>query len=231
MSRYRTTWGIWCQFVMCWGLINMACKQPMAPQNDYSDYYVPVETLPGEGVVYRYRSILDSLAPPEIWKHTRLGPGRLESINYAPDGSTILRQYDRVVATGVLTDSLILFVADSTGIRSPVKVNVISPYRFPFQPVDSSKVWLSHMEWFQPADSLRIVFQRRRQLDADTIWHHKGNEVPAVRFKVEDTFETEEVGWTSSTWNGVEIYAKGIGLVYYKRRISDEIVLEYVLQE
>jgi hypothetical protein len=216
---------------MCCVLINTACKQADEPINDYTDYYIPVSTLPGEGAVYNYRSVNDSLAPPEIWKHTRLGPDRLESINYTPDGFPILRQYDRIVPTGVLTDSLILLLADGTGSRVPVHAKILSPYRFPFQPGDTSKVWLTKMDWFQSADSLHYVLQRRRQFEADTIWNHKGKTIPAVRFKVEDTLETEAVGWTTSSWTGIEIYAKGIGLVYYKRRITDGMVLEFALEE
>ena len=231
MSRYHTRWGIWCQIVMCLGLINTACKQAEEPINDYSAYYIPISTLPGEGATYRYRNMADSLSPPEIWKHTRLGPDRLESINYTLDGMWILRQYDRYVPSGVMTDSLFMFLADGTGSRASTKAKVVSPNRFPFQPGDTSMVWLHQLEWIQPADSLRVVLQRRRQFEADTIWNYKGKTIPAVRFKVKDTLETEEVGWTSSSWTGVEVYAKGIGLIYYKRHISNDMVLEYALEE
>jgi hypothetical protein len=45
--------------------------------------------------------------------------------------------------------------------------------------------------------------------------------------RTEDTFETESVGWTNSAWTGEEIYAMHKGLVYYKRKISDDMTLEF----
>jgi hypothetical protein len=58
-----------------------------------------------------------------------------------------------------------------------------------------------------------------------------GLSIPAVRFRTEDTFETESAGWTTSTWTGEEIYAWHKGLVYYKRNISGDMILEFALRE
>jgi len=231
MIRYHTTLGILCQFVMCLGLINTSCKSPEAPPEDYSGYYLPVETFPDEGSVYTYRNLTDTFAPPEIWRHTRIGEGLIESLNYGPDGEVVQRQYERVVHNGVFTDSLHLFYMDTSGVRKQINVSILSGSRFPFQPGDSTKVWLTHLEWNQPQDSLRIVLQRRRRFLEDTTWALKGKDIPAVRFRTEDTFETERDGWTSSTWTGEEIYALGVGLVYYKRRISEQLSLEFELEE
>ena len=57
-----------------------------------------------------------------------------------------------------------------------------------------------------------------------------GKSIPAIRFSTDDTFETERDGWTSTTWSGEEIYARGIGLVYYRRKISDQLSLEFSLE-
>ncbi|MFZ1561631.1 MAG: hypothetical protein WAT37_16975 [Saprospiraceae bacterium] len=114
--------------------------------------------------------------------------------------------------------------------RKPIRVKILSPHRLPFQPGDSTKVWLTHLEWNQPLDSLHIVLQRRRRFVGDITWEMDGKSIPAIRFRTEDTFETERDGWTSSTWSGEEIYARGIGLVYYRRKISDMLSLEFELQ-
>ena len=88
---------------------------------------------------------------------------------------------------------------------------------------DSSKVWLTHLEWYQPEDSLHIVLQRRRRYIGPTRRMDHGRAIPAVRFQTEDTFETEAVGWTTSTWTGEEIYALHLGLVHYQREIADRL--------
>ena len=229
MIRYHTTWVILCQIVMCLGLINTACTPSVEAPTDYSSYYFPIESFPEGGMVYRYRNLRDPEAEPEVWRHIPRGPGLVESINYGSGEEIALRQFDKIVNNGVMTDSLLLYSQDTTGRQREIKVKVISPHRFPFQPGDSTKVWLTHLDWYQPEDSLHIVLQRRRRFAGDTTWTSDGKTIPAVRFRTEDTFETEEAGWTSSTWSGEEIYAKGIGLVYYKRKISEEMVLEFEL--
>jgi len=231
MIRYHTTLGILCQFVMCLGIINTSCTSLDKKPTDYSAYYLPVEALPEEGSVYTYRNLTDTTAGPEIWRHRRKGDGLIESINYGPDGEVVQRQYDRVVYNGVFTDSLQLYYVDTAGIRNQINVAILSGSRFPFQPGDSTKVWLTHLDWKQPQDSLHIVLQRRRKCIGDTTWVFNGKTIPAVRFRTEDTFETERDGWTTSVWTGEEIYAKGIGLVYYKRRIADKLSLEFELEE
>jgi hypothetical protein len=230
MIRYHTTLGILCQFVMCLGLINTCCKQSASPPVDYSGYYLPLDDFPAEGLVYTYRNLSDTSAGPEIWRHIKRGDGQIESINYGPQEEIVQRQFEKITSNGVMTDSLLLYFADSTGTRTPISVLILAPNKFPFNPGDSTKVWLTHLEWNQPQDSLHIVLQRRRRFKEDTTWSSHGKTVPAVRFTTEDTFETESDGWTTSTWTGEEVYAQGIGLVYYRRDISGQLSLEFELE-
>ena len=229
MIRYRTTWANTCQIVIGLLIFFLGCTPGKEPETGLSAYYFPIETFPPEGATYIFQNRLDSLADPEIWKYRKTGPGRMVSINMDAEGNELLYQYDRVVPNGIVTDSLILLFQDSLGQKQKLPVKVISPNRFPFDAVDSSKVWLTHLDWYQPEDSLHVVLERRRRFMGYTEWVKDGKAVPAVRFRTEDKFETERDGWTTSMWSGEEIYAKGIGLVYYKRHISDQMVLEFGL--
>jgi hypothetical protein len=231
MIRYHTTWLIMRQIVMLLGLVLLAFTSCKREERDLSAYFFQVDDFPPTGLTYIYANKLDSLADPEIWHFQKIAPGRMESINYGPDHNIVQQQYDRFVPNGVLTDSLVLFSTDSTGQRRRIPVKVISPNRFPFDAVDSSKVWLTHLDWYQPGDSLHIVLQRRRRFMGHTEWVDHGKSIPAIRFRTEDSFETESVGWTSSAWTGEEVYALHKGLVYYKRKISSEMTLEYELKE
>jgi len=192
-------------------------------------------------MVYTYRNVRDPEGKPEIWRHVRLGDQKLESTNFnliydfdnanpVPDTVFVQRQYDRMASNGVITDSLVLFTEDSTGLVSSIPVHIKSPNRFPFIPVDSSNIWLTHMEWLQPEDSLHVNLQRRRRFMGHTTWTNKGISYPAVRFRTDDTFETERDGWTITSWTGEEIYALNIGLVYYKRNITPELKVEFELE-
>ena len=230
MIRYHTTWVIMRQIVMLFGLFIWACSPGKEEMTDLSAYFFQIDDFPSSGLTYSYANKLDSLADPEIWHFQKAGPGRMESINYGPGGNIVQQQYDRFVPNGVLTDSLVLFSTDSMSRAVRIPVKVISPNRFPFD-ADSTKVWLTHLDWYQPEDSLHIVLQRRRKFMGHVEWMDHGKPVPAIRFRTEDTFETESVGWTTSNWTGEEIYALHKGLVYYKRKISNELTLEFELQD
>lgn len=229
MIRYRTTWTLLCQIVMCWGLINISCKRPEKPASDYRDYYFPLDSIPAEGMRYVYQNLRDPSGPTEEWRHRQIAENRLESLNMDMNGDVVQKQYDQIVSNGVITDSLVLFYSDSLGNRSATRVKIHSPHRFPFVPGDSTNAWLTHLEWWQPMDSLHVVLQRRRYFLSDTIWKWNGQSYPAVRFKTKDTFETERDGWTTSEWTGEEWYAQSLGLVYYRRDVSSQLVLEFTL--
>jgi hypothetical protein len=219
-----------CHIVMYLGVFMISCGKPAQQVNDLSAYYFPIDAFPAQGMLYTYHNLVDTSAEREVWRHIKKADGLLESINYNSDQEVVQKQYDRIVTNGVITDSLLLFFEDSMGLTQYRQVNMISPHRFPFDPGDSSKVWLTHLEWWQPEDSLHVVLQRRRRFAGPTIWNDHGKSVPAVKFRTEDRFETERDGWTTTEWTGEEIYALHIGLVYYRRDISDQLKLEFELE-
>jgi hypothetical protein len=196
----------------------------------FADYYLPLDSVGSGGMQYSYRSLSDRALAREVWQHIKTAEGLVTSINYDHRQQVVQKQYERIVANGVLIDSLILYDHDSLGNVDPYPVRVFSPHRFPFNVVDSTQVFLTHLEWWQPGDSLHIVLQRRRRFLGDTTWQWKGETIPAVRFHTDDQLETEEVGWTTSAWRGEEIYAAKIGLVYYRREISKHLVIEFELE-
>lgn len=229
MIRYRSTCGILCQFVMCLLIFPYSCMRPDDRIEDLSDYYLPYEALDGKGTEYLYRNLVDTTLGHEVWRHIKTSEGHITSINYDLRQQVAQKQYERVVKNGVLIDSLHLFFYDSLGRTISYPVRVLSPHRFPFQVRDTTQVWLTHFEWWQPGDSLHVVLERRRGFSENTIWKFDGKTIPAVRFRTVDKFETERDGWSTSVWTGEEVYAKGIGLVYYKRNISKDLYLEFEL--
>lgn len=232
MIRYRTTWVVLCQFVMVLTASLIGCKQPVekaAEPGGLAAYYYPVESFPPEGMTYTYRNKVDSSAYPEVWRYQWLSPGRMLSTNYDGAGREVLQQYDRIVDNGVLTDSFHFVLFDSTQQKHLIRAKVIKPNRFPFHAKDSSMTWATRLDWHQPVDSLRIVLERRRKYAGPAEWQFNGEKIPAVRFVTEDLLETERDGWTTSVWPGEELYAKGYGLVYYKRAINEGMTIEFEL--
>jgi len=215
---------------MCLSIFLASCRSPAKKPEDLSIYYLPISSFSKKGMVYSYRNVLDTAATREVWQHTLTSEGHITSINYNSNQQVVQKQYEKWVENGVLIDSLILFFPLDSVTRQQIRVKVISTNKFPFDAVDSSKVWLTKFEWWQPGDSLHVVLERRRRYMGHTTWLSDGKPIPAIRFKAEDKFETEEVGWTTSEWSGEEIYAKDIGLVHYTRNISPELKVEFELE-
>ncbi|MEO6130630.1 MAG: hypothetical protein ABIQ02_02195 [Saprospiraceae bacterium] len=178
---------------------------------------------------YSYRNIIDTSADQEIWEHTLTSKNHITSINYDSRQQVVQKQYEQIDYNGLIIDSLVLYSYPVSGSVQRIPVKVLSASKFPFDAMDSSKVWLTKLEWWQPGDSLHIILERRRRFLGPATWVHDGKIIPAIRFRTEDKFETEDAGWTTSEWTGEEIYALGIGLVHYSRNISDKLHLEYDL--
>ena len=231
MIRYRSTWDILCQFVMCLSLFLASCAKQAENPEDLSGFYFPIESLDSAGTIYSYRSLVDTNLANELWLHVRSSEGHLTSINYDENERVLLKQYERRVANGILLDSLHFYMYDTIGRSIAFPVRVLSPHRFPFNAKDSTQVWLTHLEWWEPGDTTHVVLQRRRRFLGDTTWQWQGKNLQAKRFRLEDKFETEKVGWTTAEWRGEEIYAKNIGLVYYRRNITAQMTVEFQLDQ
>lgn len=229
MIRYRTTGRALCHFVICTMILLASCADQSDQLPDLADYYLPYGEFPPGGMRYTYTSLVDTALEAEVWEHVKTDDDRITSSNYDHLGNVVQKQFERVVDNGVLIDSLVLYYKDDST-DEQIPVNVLSPHRFPFDAVDSAQVWLTHLEWWQPGDSLHVVLERRRRFFGDTTFILNGEKLPAVLFKTHDKFETERDGWTSSEWSGEEIYVKGIGLAYYRRDISEQMKLEFKLE-
>ena len=76
--------------------------------------------------------------------------------------------------------------------------------------------------------SLAQLIKNRHFMGEDT-YTYKGESLPCVRFFNRELLEIEEVGFQEVTYNSVELYAKHIGLVYFKKEIEGNVVQEYEL--
>lgn len=203
-----------------------ACT-PSQREISVAEYYYPLTNPDTDGVMYVFQNVSDSLGAGERWRIRWLNENVLLSENVDADGQVILRQRERRVATGILMDSLVFF-SNTKGLP-PVQARIHDGNRLPFTVTDTAAVYLTHLEWWQPDDSLHLVLKRRRKFAGDTIWTWQGKALPALRFTTRDQLETERDGWTTSMWTGEEIYAKGIGLVYFRRDISTQFRLAFQL--
>lgn len=213
-----------------WGFLFLACQS----EPDMASYYLPLDALEG-GLCYRYES-LD--APPfddEVWQHRVVNRGSgqvLISTSIDSGGLVSQKIIETITELGVLTDSVFLNIPDSLGNPLTVPVDVIDRATFPFYNRPEEKLNYK-IRWVDPRDSLEYTLSRSRQWLQDTVVYFEGSEHAAKVFALTESLETFWVhdGTTNSSWPGIEIYAEGLGLYYYKKQISPTYERTFRLKE
>jgi hypothetical protein len=113
-----------------------------------------------------------------------------------------------------------------------VSVRINEATTFLFGPPDSTVAAKYQIEYIEPGpDSVRVILTRLRRFVGEQEYLYQGETYPALRYEVKETLETETEGFTMSEWVTTEVYALGLGLVYYRKPINEEFILEYRLRD
>ena len=199
---------------------------------DLTDYYFPIEKL-SVPVTYTYIPVQDTLLEDVVWQYAaseKEGRTFLRGENLDRTGRPVQVNEEEITGSGVLLRSLQLISYDSTGQPAQIDAGIEGNNVFPFSVQDSTLVYFYKVEWNQAEDSLVIALTRNRRYLGKTTYTVGDTEYPAVRFLLRELLTTDREGMTKSQWAGEEIYAKGIGLVYYRKEISKGYILEYALK-
>ncbi len=199
-------------------------------------YYFPIADLE-EGKVYEYQPLGEDSLGVDYWYYRSLKQdGNLYFTGNYYDASFVVKQFFReeMVANGMLLDDMYLYASDSMGQQLRVPVAIEANNAFPFEVSDSSGIFLYKIKWYQTADSTEsITLIRNRRFLGDTTYLYQNKKYDAVQFEVRELLEgyTQGEGYIEPEYDGLEIYAKGIGLVYSRKNISETFKLEYELKD
>lgn len=203
-------------------------------EDDMSSYYFPLQDLE-EGLVYNYVSSEDNALEDENWFYKSLLNATdtvLIGQFYGISGRIEQLIIEKTVSSGVFQDSLILYVPgpDSTDIGISTQLGPASV--FPF--FRSTKDTLRYkVIWTDPSDSLQYTLIKKKVFERDTTYTFEQQSRKALHFKTFVSVETfrDDMGMTQSEWKGEEVFAQGIGLVYYSQSISPEFTKAYRLEK
>ena len=203
-------------------------------------YYYPTDELLG-GLVYVYAPADGAAAPPQYWYLRAVQtPDSLVLVTtgYDPDLQPSQLQTERIVATGSLLRDVRLFVATDT--TSAVAVaTVLQPAQFSFEPPDPDRVLVSAIRIapdaaLAPRDdpgasqptprdastAATYTLTRNRRYRHDTTFVYRGEELPAQAWTVHELIEQDSAGVLAVESIALEVYARGLGLVYRERRFA-----------
>ena len=190
-------------------------------------------------IIFQYN---DSLSP-EYWYYKTLNTDTatyLTGTYY--DGQFKISQVfgEEIVNNGSLMHTYLLYETDSSGLQQPINVEIEVPNVIPFQVRDTQGIFLFKMKWtnnvVSPTDSSSFVKRtttliRNRRYKGKQNHEILGEQKECVVFEIKEIIETEEIGFQELEISGEEWYAKGIGLVYYRKEISPDLTLEYQLND
>lgn len=217
------------------GCLFNACNPANDTCKNIRDYYFPIGNL-DSGLVYEYHPVgNDSMS--KMYSYYRTVSSQEETflvgVQYDPFFQPSQLSREKVVSNGVKLVESFLYITDSTGKSVQIPVEIKSGVTFPFEVSDNGGIFLYNVKWFdQPGDTsqyTRVI--RNRKYLKDTIFNYKGEEYPAVLFSVKELVENYKEGFWEKEFDGREIYAKNLGLVYYKKDIAKDFQLEYALQD
>jgi hypothetical protein len=209
---------LFCFFVSA--LIGFACTGHSG--RDVRAYYFPVESL-DQGKVYAYESTQNGVTKPEYWYYHSVKRDSglfLQSTYYDEQGVTVQAVREKIVANGSLVRDYFLMQPDSAGTgATEVRARIESGSIFPFQVHDSTGVFLFSLNFHPPNDPKATVYviRNRRFLGDAPDYEFKGKKYPCIRFGIREAIGNEKEGASEVEGVGEEWYAKGLGLVYYRK--------------
>ena len=201
---------------------------------DIRNYYFPLRELK-EGLVYEYQPMINDSLTPAYWYYRSFFTEEgifLTKTYYEYELAPLQLSREEVVSNGMLLEDLYLYENDSTGKQQKITVEVLSGSAFPFQVKDSSGVFLYKIQWHPVSDpEATITLIKNRRYIKDTTIVFEAEERDAVLFDVRELVEYDKEGVFEHEYSGREVYAEGIGLFYYEKKVAGDFQWAYRLKE
>ncbi|MEO1514001.1 MAG: hypothetical protein AAFV95_03280 [Bacteroidota bacterium] len=201
---------------------------------DLRPYYFPLEQLQN-GLAYEYQPVGELPLAPEYWYYRTVEQDSqlfLAGQYYDHDFTVRQLSSEKIVDNGSLLHNYFLYAYTDSDSLLTIPVDIEVNNSFPFQVSKVGSIFLSRLKWADPQqDSMKTTLIRNRQFLGDTTYTIGGQRHECVAFRLKELVETEQEGFQEVRYDGIEFYAKNIGLVYYRKEISDELTLEYELAD
>ncbi len=204
--RLPFLWGFNALAIILVALRGCTYKEPLKP------YYFPASDK-----VYVYSSN-DSVGK-EYWHITPTEKG-IRTLVFNSERELTQTTDEKFYKNGVNLESLQL----TNG-----KAEVISGFVFPFNEISDKEVLLYHIKWRDNSTSTTYELIRNRRFVGYKNMLVFQDSVLCASFLLEERIISEQDGSVEMKTTGTEFYAKNIGLVYRKRRITDELHFEQKL--
>lgn len=197
-------------------------------------YYYPLDNLE-HGLVYEYRPVDADSIPEEYWFFRTIYTDTAEYLTGTYyDHNFMVRQLttEEIIENGALIKDYFLYSVDSLGIQTQIPAQVNSGTAFPFEVRDSGGIFLTNLKWtFSENPEVSTTMIKNRRYAGKTTYSFKGQSHDCVVFELKELVDDFNNGHWEKQYSGKEIYAKGLGLIYYEKEIDDNFILKYELAD
>jgi len=222
------------RFFLCLPLIAALSSFISCRERSLEPYYYPLEEL-REGLVYEYRSAGNPGDPPFYWYYRTLeedGATYLTGTFYDLDFTPFQYVKEERVSNGMLLAEYYLYENDSTGAQVQIAAEIESGNVFSFGAPDPKTMLFSKLSFSSASNPGPVTtLIKNRQFLADTTYSYGGKTYEAAVFYVRELIDVEDEGHVEHEFDGKEIYAKGLGLVYFRKNVSAGFITEYKLAD
>jgi len=218
--------------ITLFSLLN-SCQKDIQ-ESGFLAFYYPLDSLQ-EGLVYEYQPVENDSLPVNYWYYMVQevdGVPYLIGNNY--NSKFEVQQFirEKVGPESVLLEDFILYEDAENDTKTPLRVSVLSNEVFPSYKLDTLKAYKMSLKWDIPQEEgTSITLNRSRTFLNFGKFDFEGISRKCSIFKLEEHIEhfVEDDGYLEPIYPGIEIYANGIGLVYYKKVLTEGVEFEYEL--
>ncbi len=214
------------------GLFAWQCTED--GRKDIRNYYFPLKNLT-DGLVYEYTPVGNDSITPIYWYYRSFIEDEgifLTGTYYEYQLEPLQFVREELVKNGMLLEDIKLYQPDSS-LEQSVKIDgeIISGTVFPFEVKKEGGIFLYKVKFPLSETQSATIIKNRRYLN-DTTFTFEGQTYDAVEFEVRELVEYDDTvaGGIEPEFSGSEIYAEGLGLVYYKKELAEGSHLEYRLK-
>ena len=220
----------YCLLPIAYCLLTMGCGK-----KNIREYYYPLTELRDKPMVYEYAfKTRDTSFSLYSYFQTVVQGDSISFVgtDYDPNFQVMMMRREQMLSNGMKLQDLRYYGSDAEGKAVEMKASVTGGAVFPFEVKDSNGVFINIIKYNDPKDSTHeTTLTRNLRFLRTTTFNYKNQKYDALEF--EKSEEQAEHDLKKGGWQHVfkikEIYAKGLGLVYSKRAVTEDDAVEITL--
>jgi hypothetical protein len=203
---------------------------------DIRNYYFPLKSLES-GLVYEYEPIENTPSGTVYWYYRSIfqdGKVNLTGTYYENELIPLQLNNEEMTEAGMVLKDLYLYEKDSLNSEQQIQipVEVIQDDVFPFKVRPQGGIFLYDIKWTSPLDpGATMELIKNRYYSGDTTFVFQEKTYDAIVFELKELVSYDKEGVLEQQYEGKEIYAKGLGLVYYSKKVTEALHLQYRLKD